>query len=420
VTDHNEDPQQKMPFLNAKRLRNYPRLMFFTTWLVLALNIIFRHGWLGGFGQIIGSDFITLYSSGIMYRADVAHLYDFPNQSLIQQELILPTTLPGLNPFISPPYVAAFYSLFTYIPLSTAFFLWSLLTILSTILAVYLLSRILPLSIQSKLSNWQLLIIVLSFFPFIEGLQVGQNHAFILLLATLVITFTIAGNWYLAGFMAGLMIFKPQMVLGFLIIWVIWKKYKAIAGFVLTVIIAVGLTLITNGIDPYIEYMKTSHDLLLLPYIQGFPGYLLLTVYGFLTSLFPIKLISVVNIINYCVSGVLLLGFVWLVFKSRNIPMVDRTPVIVLALLIPITATPYALLHDLVILIPAYILWARYENSRSLLLSAVVVYLGSFFLPLIASFSKIAWMSCLTLLLTVVVFYYIISQKKAIFLGTKP
>jgi alpha-1,2-mannosyltransferase len=402
-----------MPFLNAKRLRDYPRLMFITTWLILALNIIFRHGWLGGLGQIIGSDFITLYGAGVVYRSDLIHLYDFSNQALVQQQLIQPTTLPGLNPFISPPYVAAFYSLFTYIPLTPAYILWSLLSILFTILAVCLLSRILPHDLQSRLGNWQILVIVLSFFPFIEGLQVGQNHTLTLLLITLVLTFTMADNGYLAGFMAGLMIFKPQMVLGLLIIWVLWKNFKAIATFAATVMFIAGIVVIKNGINPYIDYINVSREFFLLPYIQGFPGYLLLTAYGLLTSIFPFKLISVVNILNYGISGLLLLGFVWLVFKSRDFPMVERTPVIVLALLIPITATPYALLHDLVILVPAYILWARYEKSRYLLLSGIVVYLGSLFLPLIAAFTKIAWMSCLTILLTIGVFVYTISNKNS-------
>src|SRR4030065_2496834 len=125
-----------MPIINAKRLRDYPRLMFITVWTILALNLLFRHGWLGALNQIIGSDFITLYAAGLAYRTDLAHLFDFTSQALPPQSLIHPTELLGVNPFISPPYVAMVYSLFTYIPLPIALILWTLLLLSFTALAV--------------------------------------------------------------------------------------------------------------------------------------------------------------------------------------------------------------------------------------------------------------------------------------------
>jgi hypothetical protein len=57
-----------MPIINAKRLRDYPRLMLFTVWIILGLNILLHQGWKGGFGQIIGGDFIMFYSTGLIYR----------------------------------------------------------------------------------------------------------------------------------------------------------------------------------------------------------------------------------------------------------------------------------------------------------------------------------------------------------------
>lgn len=284
-----------MSIINAKRLRDYPRLMFITSWTILALNLLFRQGWLGALGQIIGSDFITLYGAGLANRTDLAHLYDFSVQGEIQQALIEPTLLPGTNPFISPPYVASIYSLFTYIPPALALILWTLLSVLITMGAVRLLAHLLPESIKSKLGYWQLLIIVFSFFPFIEGLQVGQNHSLTLLLVTCVLIFTLSERWFLAGSMAGLMIYKPQLVLGFLLIWIIWRKYKALAAFATVALLWAGSYLIINGISPFLTYLNASRDLVLLPYVPGFPGYLLLTIYGFFTTLFPIEALPIIN-----------------------------------------------------------------------------------------------------------------------------
>ncbi len=406
-----------MPIINSKRLQDYPRLMFITMWIILAFNVIFRNGWLGAVRQIIGSDFITLYGAGIAFRTDLANLYNFTSQAAIQQALIQPTSLPGVNPYISPPYVAAVYSLFTFLPLPWAFILWNVLTILFTVVAVHYLVILLPESLKSKLGYWQLLIIVLSFFPFIEGFQAGQNHALTLLLVTCVLTFTLSERWFLAGSMAGLMIYKPQMVLGFLIIWIVWRKYKALAAFAILAILWAGIIFIVKGITPYLTYLSVSRDFIFLPYVQGFPGYLLLTLYGLLATIFPIESLSVIHTINIFFSGIFIIGVAWSAYKSRDLPILARTPIIVLACLIPIVATPYALLHDLVILIPGFILWARYENSRSLLYTAIVIYLGSFFLTLMASLTHIALMAGLTLGLVAIIFLRVFTQHKDSFWG---
>jgi hypothetical protein len=55
-------------WINEKRLRDYPRLMLIATWLIIVLNILFRDGWQGGLGQIIGGDFIMFYSTGRLYN----------------------------------------------------------------------------------------------------------------------------------------------------------------------------------------------------------------------------------------------------------------------------------------------------------------------------------------------------------------
>jgi hypothetical protein len=292
--------------INAKRLRDYPRLMFITTWTILALNLLFRQGWLGAFKQIIGSDFITLYGAGLAYRTDPAHLYDFTSQAAIQQTLIAPTTLPGVNPYISPPYVAAVYSFFTHIPLPVALSLWTVLSLIFTLVAVRLLINILPDSVKLKLNYWQLLIIILSFFPFIEGFQVGQNHTLTLLLVSCMIVFTLSEHWILAGSMAGLMIYKPQLVIGFLLIWIIWRKYKAIAAFAIVTVLWAGTVLIFTGFAPYLTYLSMSRDLVLLPYLPGFPGYILVTIYGLFSSLLPLKSLLITQTVTLLLSAIVL------------------------------------------------------------------------------------------------------------------
>jgi hypothetical protein len=158
-----------MTFLNQRRLHDYPFLMLITTSIVVFLNLFFHQGWRGGFGQIIGSDFITLYGAGLIVRSDPGSLYDFDTQRIVQENLVAPTTLEGINPFISPPYVAYAYGLLTLLPLRHAFVVWSCLMILCAFISAFFLSKVI---IQFRVFNFrQLLVITFSFFPFLEGLM---------------------------------------------------------------------------------------------------------------------------------------------------------------------------------------------------------------------------------------------------------
>lgn len=406
-----------MTVLNARRLRDYPRLMLIAIWIVLAFNLIFRQGWLGGLNQIIGSDFITLYASGLAYRTDVSHLYDLTSQFDLQKMLVQPTLLIGVNPYISPPYVAEAYSLFTHLPLQVAMIIWTLLSVGFAILAGALCFSLLPQKVSKDLSRWQLWVIIFSFFPIIEGLQVGQNHTLTLLLITSVVLFTLSDRWYLAGLMAGLLIYKPQFVIGFLVIWLIWRKYKAIGAFMVTALLWAGSSIMINGIEPYKQYLNLSRGLLLLPYIEGFPGYLLSTLYGFLATLFPSSTIPAISIISSIFAVVFLLFIAWLAYHFRNKPINETIPLIVLAILFPILAFPYSLLHDLVVLVPAFILWSRFSASRPLLYTAIGVYLGSFLLTLIDAVTKIAFLPLIPFSLTVLILLNLSSNHRVLVTG---
>jgi hypothetical protein len=211
---------------------------------------------MGALNQIIGSDFITLYAAGSAYRTNIANLYDFSNQYTLQKELIEPTQLPGVNPFISPPYVAQAYSIFTYIPLPLAFIIWTLISIALVFAAVSISHKILPETIKVKLPFWQLLIIALSFFPFIEGLQAGQNHALTLLLITALLLFTIR-TLVSCGYHGWFADIQTPTGDWFYRSWIVWRKYKALTAFMITALIWVGF-LGDQWIEPYQMYLNLS------------------------------------------------------------------------------------------------------------------------------------------------------------------
>ncbi len=394
-----------MTILNEKRLRDYPRLMLIATWMVLAANLLLHQGWIGAFGQVIAGDFIMFYSTGTIYRAQPDLIYDYQTQAATQQALVAPTKLPGYNPYMNPPYVAPLYALLTFTALHWSLILWTLLTIASVFLSAYLLFRIFPDGRGIPgLTYAQLVIISLSFFPFIEGLQAGQNHWMALLLVSGIVFSMFKEKWYLAGSLAGLLLYKPQFALGFIIVWLVWRKFKALAAFAVVAAAWGGLFALFNGFNLYRTYLQLSQVFMNLPYMPGFPNYLLVTFYGLVTSIFPQGAQQVVNIISQVILLLSAIGVAWLAYRLRNAARREQIPAIVAALIFPLLATPYALLHDMVILIPAYVLWAVYAYSRRFVYTSVAVYLGVFFLTLLGALTKIAWVSLITLGLVAAIF----------------
>jgi hypothetical protein len=244
---------------------------------------------------------------------------------------------------------------------------------------------------------------VLSFFPLIESLQAGQNSGLTLLLMTCLIYFTLKERHFLTGVFAGLLIYKPQYVLGFLIVWVVWKNVKSLAGFTLIALFWIGSFYLLNGIELFRTYQSLSPIFVLLPYIAGFPAYILITLYGLLSTLLPQSTQPYSYGFTQVVLLVSSLALAYYAFRIRLRPTIERTPAFILAILLPLMATPYALLHDLVILIPALALWARYNPGRELLITTIIIYFGAFFLTLVSALSHIAFNALLVIGLVILV-----------------
>jgi hypothetical protein len=401
-------------FFNSRRLRDYPRLMLGTMVFILILNILLRHGWMGAVKQIIGGDFIMLYSAGQLYQKDIDSLYDFQKQGEIQRELLAPTPFDGIMPFNYPPYVAQAISILALLPLPEALALWSIFIISCVTVSVYWISKYLvPTWLYDRgLTFFQLLVITCSFFAFIEGLLVGQNHGLTLLLLTGMVVWSLKEKWFLAGLIAGLTVYKPQFAIGFLIIWFVWGKYEALAGYAITSILWIGWFILNNGVSLFQTYLSIIPILMRMPYLEGFGGYLEVTTYGLLISVIPPKAWSGIMFFTQTLAVLLSLGLAWAAFQQRHKPMNQRQPALILAILFPLVIAPHTLLHDLVILIPAMILWADQAPSSRLLYACIAIYLGAFILPLITHATGIALFALIPLGLLVAQVRQIILDRK--------
>jgi hypothetical protein len=203
---------------------------------------------------------------------------------------------------------------------------------------------------------------------------------------------TIKEKWFLAGLLAAALTYKPQFVVGFLILWLIWKKFYPILVFILFSMIWNGTVLITKGITPYLDYLQFVKNMVYLPYVKdGFPTAILSTPYSLIASMISFKFATLWNQIYLLISIVLIGLFCWLTIKMRKQPIRNQNVVFAMVMILPILITPYALLHDLLLLFPVLFLLAiKPEQDRKALKIALIVYLAMLVLPLIGIPFKLA------------------------------
>ena len=195
---------------------------------------------------------------------------------------------------------------------------------------------------------------------------------------------TLREHWALAGVMAGGLIYKPQFALGFLLLWFIWGKWRALVGFASVAGVWVGASYLIGGLGPYLDYLNLGSALLELPYVDGFPSFIMVTPYGLLATALPKTALPWLQRLSQVWGLVLTSGLAWLGWRARGKETTARTLALAAALLYPLLTMPYTLLHDLLLLVLVLLLLdVSGLGGRSLRMTAALAYAGALFLPLI-------------------------------------
>jgi hypothetical protein len=379
-------------FWNQKRLQNYPRLIFIGLWLVMAINLIFHHGWSGRFGGVIGVDFISSYSSGIQYRTDIKNLYSIQAQYEAQQAIYQQEEFIGqYSTYVSPPYVALLNSLFTFLPFGYAFLGWTILSVAAGLLSVFLIQRyLIPISLDPQLSYFQLFIIIFGFPPLVFGLLFGQNHLITFLLLTGVVIMSLKGRWFSAGLLIGLISYKPHVIIGFLIVFLLRKKLGALIGCALVTGALVGIVIIQHGYTSFVQYftflsslVNNYHDLVMLE-TTAF-ALIASATYDLIKNYIP----SIIPYWMLCVG--FLFGGLLSNKQVKSSPRLD----LILATLVLYIISPHLLIYDILPVMLVILLLANEKPSLKLVMLAIITFISP---VILAGLSKYVGISLLGLL----------------------
>jgi len=178
------------------------------------------------------ADFRQLYTAGYMVRSGHAQqLYNFDAQLHFQRLAVGPGDVP--LPFIRPAFEALLFAPFSFLNYRTAYFTFLLINIgLLTICFRLLRARLENLA---QVHPWLPVGIFLGFLPLAAALMQGQDSILLLVLMTLALTLLDRGRDFEAGTLSGLGVFKLQIALPLGLLFLVWRRWRFSAGFVVAV-----------------------------------------------------------------------------------------------------------------------------------------------------------------------------------------
>jgi Glycosyltransferase family 87 len=177
------------------------------------------------------ADFRQLYTAGYMVRLGHARqLYDFDAQLHFQRLLVGPGDVP--LPFIRPAFEALLFAPFSFLHYRAAYFTFLLINVALLATCFRLLRA--RLDNLAEVHPWLPVAIFLGFLPLAAALMQGQDSIVLLTLLTMALTLLDRGRDFGAGLLIGLGLFKLQIVLPLGLLFLVWRRWRFSAGFVIT------------------------------------------------------------------------------------------------------------------------------------------------------------------------------------------
>ena len=337
--------------LNRKRLA-YAWITAGALWGAWLASILLGRGAMDLAGHVVGTDFLEFYTAGTTLRlGESGRLYDIGYQSQLQQLLIGPA-LRDYYAYITPPFLAWLYQPLASLPYSLGFAVWSLFGLLCLWAALRWLGA----------PGWKPFVWSLTFFPVFASVSYGQNGLLSLALLSLTYRLWARGSRWAAGLTLCLLLYKPQLVLGVGILWLLdWRRQApALAGFLVG---GAALALLSWWRLPAasVAYLEFSRTVLPgLPAWFNFPLWNLHSVRGFWRLLLP-GLPSLADVLSALAAVIGVAGFRSFWRRFRDQPEIAFAGAIVLTLWV----TPHAMIYDWsLLLIPGVLLWLRRPDLR--------------------------------------------------------
>jgi alpha-1,2-mannosyltransferase len=367
-------------WITAKRLRVHGLLLALCLWSVYTWNVA-SPGLFDRAGNLKGTDFLHFYTLGSLALAHRgADLYNLEAQSQLAAQRVPAAAGIRYLP-VYPPQVSILFSPFARLSYPCALILWLTLSALIYGVCVYALWRICP-----NLRNYPstVLILALAFPAFWHLIAWGQTSALALACFTLAFLALRAQRELLAGLALGCLIFKPQLGLAAAVIFVDTRRWKVIAGALLSASAQLAIAWIYYGPDSlraWIQMLSRFPSLLPLLEPKLYQTHCLRT---FWTMLLPWPNLAPALYILTALLTLALAARCWQ--SSLSLPL--RYSAVLLA---TVLVAPHLTVYDLDVLAPTFLLltdWIVVQPKQSTTSCLELLLYLAFALPLLGPLAR--------------------------------
>ncbi len=384
-----------------ERVRRYPA----------TVAVVFLLVWLGGFlqgrqggvldawGKFLGNDFVAFYTGGtFLLRGHMDRLYELSAQHAFQQSLT-PVELAQTSPFINPPFATVLYAPFA----AVGDYLWALLWwwgagVMCIAVSIACLRRAVP-GLSGR-PAWHLWAIVGCAPPTLLWLGYGQATPWIMMIWCGVFWCVMCGREVRGAALLGLLAFKPQLALGWALVFMVQRRVWALCAgaLVLGATLAVSVYIWPDAMWRWWEMRTELVEMLRVP---SYPSWGVCSVYGFFNGLVYPFSPGAADVLTLVSSFVLGSGLVWLWWGAAREDRGDAfcARVAITLMCAPLLAVQYYTYDLMLGVVPVMIMVGvchrrhpgKYLDGGPVLVWTAILYLASFVgPPLIAA--QVDWM----------------------------
>ena len=330
-------------------------------WVAVVAGCVPWAVWLGGLaftggtrdlgGNLVGADHLAFYHAAKLVRAGESYrLYNYNElRDEKYQQALLGWDWYGFEAYRNPPFYALLYLPTTGCSYYTSLFVWSFLGFALLWLAIVLLKPERP----GACFLWSL-----SFYPVFATISFGQNTFLSLAAFAGVYRLLCNDRRFAAGLVAGLLWFKPQLLLGLFVWWGFQPRRYARSwlGVGVTGILLAALSwlVLPEGSRAFLMTLRANAS------FGEFGNWNVVNPKAFFALLLPGLPEAYWPLAVACAVG----GGVraWQVKQQTGAPVAVMFPA---ALYLSLWASPHALVYEWALLVAAaVVVWERFPNSR--------------------------------------------------------
>lgn len=211
--------------------------------------------WLTFYHQTLAfhSDLRVFYTPGFMLRTGQRkEIYNFAAIRRNQNQQVAPDG--GAEPYLHPAYEAVLFVPVSFLPYRAAYIAWAGVNF-AILGLIFLLLRPVLSDLSAIGPKWMVPALLLGFMPIAFTIVEGQDSLFLLLILILVYR-RVVSNELQAGLLLSLGMFRFQVLLPIIALFLLWRSLKFVAGWVAGSALVLGVSAEITGIGAQMQYMR--------------------------------------------------------------------------------------------------------------------------------------------------------------------